>query len=97
MAPKHPEPQLQQQHSVEGAATMSTIEGLGQLQLGARSSKIAPEMLWLATSSVAQTGSAATTGAIAVPSLPRTLRQCDCLKRSHLPLQLANARGSLQP
>jgi len=31
--------------SVEGAATMSTVEVVGQLQLGARSSKIALEKL----------------------------------------------------
>ena len=62
--------------SVEGAATMSTVEVVGQLQLGARSSKIAPQMLWLAASSVDQTGSAATTAAIAVPALPRGLRHC---------------------
>ena len=62
--------------SVEGAATMSTVEVVGQLQLGARSSKIAPEMLWLASSSVAQTGSAATTGAIAAGLPRRSLRHC---------------------
>ena len=62
--------------SVEGAATMSTVEGLGQLQLGARSSKIAPQMLSLAASSVDQSSSAATTGAIATGALPRTMRLC---------------------
>ena len=55
---------------------MSTCRGLGQLHPGTDSSKIALEKLYWATSSVDQTGSAATTAAIAVPSLPRGLRQC---------------------
>ena len=62
---------------VEGAATLSTVEALGQLQLGIGGSKTALKKLLLAASSVAQTGSAATTGAIAVPSLPRTLQLYD--------------------
>ena len=43
---------------------MSTCMALGQLHPGTDSSKTAPQKLLLAASSVAQTGSAATTGAI---------------------------------
>ena len=56
---------------------MSTCRGLGQLHPGTDSSKIALEKLYFAASSVDQTGSAATTAAIAVPSLPRGLRHCE--------------------
>ena len=62
--------------SVEGGASMSTCKGLGQLQLGTNSSKIALEKLYLAASSVDQSSSAATTGAIATGALPRTMRLC---------------------
>ena len=62
---------------VDGGVSMSTCRGLGQLHPGTDSSKIALEKLYFAASSVDQTGSAATTAAIAVPSLPRGLRHCD--------------------
>ena len=61
---------------VDGGASMSTCRGLEQLHPGTDSSKIALQKLSWAASSVDQTGSAATTAAIAVPSLPRGLRQC---------------------
>ena len=61
---------------VEVAATISTCMALGQLHPGTDSSKIAPQKFSLAASSVAQTGSAATTGAATTLHLPRKMRQC---------------------
>ena len=68
---------------VDGGASMSTCRGLGQLHPGTDSSKIALEKLYLAASSVDQTGSAATTAAIAVPALPRGLRHCVNPSKEH--------------
>ena len=56
---------------------MSTVEVLGQLQLGTNSSKIALEKLYLAASSVDQSGSSATTGRHATGALRPNIRLCD--------------------
>ena len=63
MTPKHPNCDTSC-CCVEGAASMSTFEGLGQLQLGTRSSKVALEKLFMAATDVVPAASAATEDAI---------------------------------
>ena len=65
MAPKHPTCDTRLLR-VEGAESMSTFgfEGLGQLQLGTRSPKVALEKLFMAATNVVPAASAATEDAI---------------------------------